>query len=143
VAKKTSGIYYGQRNKQRGQSDLETLIKLRNHIFKKWKIRWIKREWYLCFEDEHLIKWTENPTKEDVKQYKIRNPDLLLWSKKFGLLVIEVDGAVHDRKVSKTLERNDQYRKANIKFIVANLADLKFQKQNINDYIDEQISIFI
>lgn len=139
MAKKTSGIYYGQRNKQRGQSDLETLIKLRHYIFKRYKIRWIKREWYLCFKDEKLIKYAESLTKDDVKEYKVRNPDLLLWHKKFGLLIIEVDGAVHDRKVSKTLERNDQYRKAGIKFIVINLADLKELKKNINDYVDEEL----
>ena len=42
---KQSGINYGQRHKQRGQSDAETLVAVKRYLFKRYKIRWIKIEW--------------------------------------------------------------------------------------------------
>ena len=53
--------------------------------------------------------------------------------------IIEVDGAVHDRKVQKTLERNELFRSNGIKLIVVNLADLKELEINIYEYIDSEI----
>ena len=64
---KQSGINYGQRHKQRGQSDAETLVAVKRYLFKRYKIRWIKIEWYLLFdkEQEKLYKWAESVTKEE------------------------------------------------------------------------------
>ena len=53
--------------------------------------------------------------------------------------IIEVDGAVHDRKIQKTLERNRLFRNNNIKLIVVNLADCKELELDIYDYIDSEI----
>ena len=134
---KQGGISFGQRNKQRGQSDLETLIGVRQYLFKRYKIRWVKREWYLLFNPAgKLFKFAESVTKEEAEQYKIKNPDIIFWHKKTGLVIVEVDGAVHDRKVSKTLERNELYENAGIKFFVINLADAKELKLTIEDCID-------
>lgn len=137
-----SGIGFGQRNKQRGQSDIETLVNIKRYIYRKWKIRWIKIEWYLLFdkENERLYKWTDVVTKEEAKKYIVKNPDLMLWYKTCGLVIIEVDGAVHDRKVGKTVERNRLYRDAGVKLIVVNLADVKERKQSIEDYLDQELT---
>ena len=53
--------------------------------------------------------------------------------------IAEIDGAVHDRKVEKTLKRNELFRSNNIKLIVVNLADCKELEINIYDYIDKEI----
>ena len=142
---KQSGISWGQRNKQRGQSDAETLVGIKRYLFKRYKIRWIKIEWYLLFhkEKEKLYKWADSVSKEEVKEYIIKNPDLLIWYKTCGLVIIEVDGAVHDRKVAKTMERNRLYREANIKLIVINLADLKETNTTIEEYLDKELSRYL
>ncbi len=142
---KQSGISYGQKNKQRGQSDIETLVAVKRYLFKRYKIRWIKIEWYLLFdkEKEKMHRWTESVTKEEVKEYIVKNPDLIFWYKTCGLVIIEIDGAVHDRKVAKTVERNRLYRDANIKLIVVNLADIKERKMSIEDYLDRELERYL
>ena len=132
---KQSGINYGQRNKQRGQSDIETLVAVKRYLFKRYKIRWIKIEWYLLFDKdvERLIRWTDSVSKEEANEYIVKNPDIMFWYKTSGLVIIEVDGAVHDRKVAKTVERNRLYRDAHIKLIVINLADIKERRISIED----------
>lgn len=142
---KQSGISWGQRNKQRGQSDIETLVGIKRYLFKRYKIRWIKIEWYLLFdkEQEKLHKWSESITKEEAKDYIVKNPDIMFWYKTCGLVIIEVDGAVHDRKVSKTVARNKLYRDAHIKLIVVNLADLKELDMTIENYLDKELTRYL
>jgi very-short-patch-repair endonuclease len=53
--------------------------------------------------------------------------------------IVEVDGAVHDRKVEKTLKRNELFRSNNIKLIVVNLADCNELEIDIYQYIDNEI----
>ena len=142
---KQSGINYGQRNKQRGQSDIETLVAVKRYLFKRYKIRWIQIEWYLLFdkEKEKLHKWTDSVTKEEAKLYIVKNPDIMMWYKTCGLVIIDIDGAVHDRKVAKTVERNRLYREAGIKLIVVNLADLKELCMSLEDYLDKEFERYI
>ena len=142
---KQGGINFGQRTKQNAQSDIETLVNVKRYIYKKWKIRWIKVEWYLLFdkEKERLHKWTDSVTKEEAERYIVKNPDIILWYKTCGLVIIEIDGAVHDRKVAKTVERNRLYRDAHMKLIVVNLADLKERKQSVEEYLDQELTKWI
>ena len=142
---KQGGINFGQRTKQNAQSDIETLVNVKRYIYKKWKIRWIKIEWYLLFdkEKERLHKWTDSVTKEEAERYIVKNPDIILWYKTCGLVIIEIDGAVHDRKVAKTVERNRLYRDAHMKLIVVNLADLKERKQSVEEYLDQELTKWI
>lgn len=142
---KQSGISFGQRNKQRGQSDIETLVGIKQYLFKRYKIRWIKIEWYLLFDkvNEKFHKWAEGVTKEEAKDYIVKNPDIIFWHKKCGLVIIEVDGAVHDRKVAKTVERNRLYRDAHMKLIVINLADIKELGMTIESYLDQELVNYI
>lgn len=140
-----SGIGFGQRNKQRGQSDAETLVAVKRYLYKKWKIRYIKIEWFLLFEKENekLYKFSDHVTKEEVQKYIIKNPDIILWYKTCGMIIVEIDGAVHDRKVAKTVERNKLYRDAGLKLIVVNLADIKERKQSVEDYLDQELTNWI
>jgi len=134
---KQSGIAYGQK-KQYGQSDTAQLIAIASYLRKKYKTK-VKREAYLIFNiDNKLIKIKEYVTKADLNDCTAKNPDLL-WIDKYGMWIVEVDGAVHDRKVEKTNQRNELFRSNNIKLIVVNLADCKELELDIYDYIDSEI----
>ena len=134
---KQSGIAYGQK-KQYGQSDTAQLIAIASYLRKKYKVA-IKREAYLVFNiDNKLIKVKESVTKADLNDCTVKNPDLT-WIDKYGMWIVEVDGAVYDRKIQKTLERNRLFRSNNIKLIVVNLADCKELGVDIYDYIDSEI----
>ena len=134
---KQSGIAYGQK-KQYGQSDTAQLIAIASYLRKKYKTK-VKREAYLIFNiDNKLIKIKDYVTKADLNDCSVKNPDLL-WIDKYGMWIVEVDGAVHDRKVEKTLERNRLFRNNNIKLIVVNLADCKELELDIYEYIDNEI----
>tara|TARA_R110002167_G_scaffold321710_1_gene527605 strand:+ start:353 stop:844 length:492 start_codon:yes stop_codon:yes gene_type:complete len=134
---KQSGIAYGQK-KQYGQSDTEQLIQIASYLRKKYKIK-VKREPYLIFNvNNKLIKIKESVTKADLNDCSVKNPDLL-WIDKYGMWIAEIDGAVHDRKIQKTLERNRLFRSNNIKLIVVNLADCKELGVDIYEYIDSEI----
>ncbi len=135
---KQSGIAYGQK-KQNGQSDTEQLISISSYLRKKYKVK-VHREHYIIFNNEtdKLMKIKDHVTKKDLNDGYPKNPDIL-WMDKYGLWVIEVDGAVHDRKVEKTRKRNELFIKNHIKLIVVNLADIKELGLNIYDYIDDKI----
>ena len=144
---KQSGINYGQK-KQQGQSDIEQLIDIQRYLITRYKLK-VKIEWYVIFDNEtETIKMiTEHVTKEDLGviqegKYKqtsfAKNPDLM-WIDKYGMWIIEVDGAVHDRKVKKTNERNELYLRNHIKLIVINIAEMNELNINIYNYIDKQI----
>ena len=135
---KQSGINYGMK-KQQGQSDTAQLIEIASYLRKKYKVK-VKREPYLIFDqDERMTAIVESVKRSQVDySYAIRNPDLL-WFDKYGCWIIEVDGAIHDRKVEKTNKRNELFIRNHIKLIVVNLADLKETNQNIYKYIDSEI----
>lgn len=135
---KQSGIAYGQK-KQNGQSDTEQLISIASYLRKKYKVK-VMRESYLIFNNitDRLMKIKDHVTKKDLNDGYPKNPDIL-WMDKYGTWIIEVDGAVHDRKVEKTRKRNELFIKNHIKLIVVNLADIKELGLNIYDYIDDQI----
>ncbi len=149
---KQSGINYGQK-KQEGASDTAQLIDIANYLKTRYKID-AKREWYIIFnrETEKIERILQSVKKSDLgiheknqdgyEEYTetsfARNPDIL-WIDKYGLWVLELDGAVHDRLVAKTNKRNELYKYNHIKLIVVNIADLKELKLNIYDFIDQRI----
>ena len=134
---KQSGIAFWQR-KQVGQSDTEQLISIASYIRQKYKVK-VKREAYLLFNIDNKLKSVkEYVTKADLNDNHVKNPDLL-WIDKYGMWIVEVDGAVHDRKVEKTLKRNELFRSNNIKLIVVNLADCNELEIDIYEYIDSEI----
>jgi len=123
---KQSGIAFGQRTKQKGQSDLEQLIMLKQFLKQRFHMDF-KREWYVGFDREYgnLYRISESVGKQELSEFKWKNPDLLCFDNQHGIIIVELDGAIHDRKVQKTIERNELFRGAGIKLVVLNIADIK------------------
>ena len=86
-----------------------------------------KREWYCGFDKEygHLCRISESVGRKELEGFKWKNPDLLCYDREHGIIIVELDGAIHDRKVRKTEERNELFRGAGIKLVVLNIADIK------------------
>jgi hypothetical protein len=138
---KQSGIAYGQKNQQ-GQSDTEQLIQIASYIRRTHNVK-VKREPHLLFniETNRISKVKDiidGVTKKDLNDNYQKRPDIL-WIDKYGMWITEIDGAVHDRKVEKTLKRNELFRSNNIKLIVVNLADCNELEIDIYQYIDNEI----
>jgi hypothetical protein len=138
---KQSGISFGQR-KQLGQSDTEQLIQIASYIRRTHNVK-VKREPHLLFniETNRISKVKDiidGVTKKDLNDNYQKRPDIL-WIDKYGMWITEIDGAVHDRKVEKTLKRNELFRSNNIKLIVVNLADCNELEIDIYQYIDNEI----
>ena len=123
---KQSGIAFGQRTKQKGQSDLDQLISLKQFLRQRFHMDF-KREWYVGFDREYgnLYRISESVGRQELERFRWKNPDLLCVDKQHGVIIVELDGAIHDRKVQKTLERNELFRGAGIKLVVLNIADIK------------------
>ena len=123
---KQSGIAFGQRTKQKGQSDLQQLIMLKQFLKQRFHMDF-KREWYVGFDKEYgnLYRISESVGKQELSEFKWKNPDLLCFDNQHGIIIVELDGAIHDRKVQKTIERNELFRGAGIKLVVLNIADIK------------------
>ena len=128
-----SGIAFGQRN-QKGQSDTTLLISIANYIRERWHMDF-KREWYVGFEQEqnYLCRIAEEVGRNESRKFIWKNPDLLCIDRKYGLIIIELDGAVHDRKIRKTQERNKLFTGAGIKLIVLNISDIKESGKTIKE----------
>lgn len=140
MPKKQSGIAFGQRTKQKGQSDLDQLIMLRTFLKARFGMKF-KREWYVGFDKEYgnLCRISESVGRKELERFKWKNPDLLCVSEQFGVIIVELDGAVHDRKVQKTIERNVLFRGAGIKLIVLNIADIKEFGETIQDHLAQEM----
>jgi hypothetical protein len=129
---KQSGIAFGQRTKQKGQSDLEQLISLKQFLKQRFHMDF-KREWYVGFDKEYgnLCRISESVGRKELERFRWKNPDLLCVDKEYGIIIVELDGSIHDRKVQKTIERNELFRGAGIKLVVLNIADIKESGETI------------
>jgi hypothetical protein len=134
MGKKLSGIAFGQRTKQKGQSDTDQLVALKRFLKDRFDMDF-KREWYVGFEQEqnYLCRIAEEVGRNESRKFIWKNPDLLCIDRKYGLIIIELDGAVHDRKVRKTQERNKLFTGAGIKLIVLNISDIKESGKTIKE----------
>jgi len=135
-----SGIAFGQRSKQKGQSDLDQLIRLKQFLKGRFHMDF-KREWYVGFDREygHLCRISESVGRQELERFKWKNPDLLCIDKQYGIIIVELDGAIHDRKVQKTIQRNELFRGAGIKLIVLNIADIKECKETIIGKLESEM----
>lgn len=140
MAKKLSGIAYGQKNLQKGANDTSILISLKRFLRQEFLLEF-KREWYVGFDKEHgnLCRIAESVGKTELQRFKWKNPDLLCVSDQFGIIIVELDGAIHDRKVQKTVERNVLFRGAGIKLVVLNIADIKEFGETIQDHLAQEM----
>ena len=137
---KQSGIAFGQRTKQKGQSDLNQLIRIKQFLKERFHMDF-KREWYVGFDREygHLCRISESVGRQELERFKWKNPDLLCIDKQYGIIIVELDGAIHDRKVQKTIQRNELFRGAGIKLIVLNIADIKECKETIIGKLESEM----
>ena len=137
---KQQWIHYGQK-KQNGQSDTQQLISVKQYLKKRWHLSF-NREWYVGFgkEDGLIYRILESISYKEKDKFRWKNPDLLCISNKNGIIIIEVDGAAHDRKTEKTRERNELYINSGVKFIVLNLADIKEREQTIYEALDDNMT---
>ena len=140
MTKKQSGIAYGQKNLQRGANDTSILISLKTFLRQEFLLE-CKREWYVGFDKEHgnLCRIAESIGKAELQRFKWKNPDLLCVSNEFGIIIVELDGAIHDRKVHKTVERNVLFRGAGINLVVLNIADIKEFGETIQDHLAQEM----
>jgi len=138
--KKQSGYNFGK-SKQISQGDTELLIEIRQWLLQNYNIV-ARREYYIGFSSvghvDFVREYVDRVTAEKYRG-RIRNPDLYFTHKEHGMFVIEVDGSIHDYKVEKTRQRNNQYILAGIRLIVVNLADLKEYKMSIEDFLKKSL----
>ena len=137
---KQSGIRWALRYKNNHQSDIHLLIRLGKYIRNKWGLKF-RREWYVGFNkvDGRVERIRREVTHREAEEYWWRNPDLLCIHERKGLIIIEIDGAIHDRKLAKTEQRNEQYKKANVSLIIINLRDIKTRGITIEEDLDWKI----
>lgn len=134
------GIAFGQRTKQKGQNDTDDLVELVKLIKDRFHMEF-KREWYVGFDKDegYLCRIAREVGYKESRRFRWKNPDLLCVDKQFGIIIIELDGAVHDVKVEKTNERNKLFKDAGIKLIVLNIADIKYAEQTIWERCDFEL----
>lgn len=124
------------------KNDTTKLVKIAQYIRKKFPNVKVQREWYVCLDPEG--KFLRVQDSKPIDCY-FRNPDILIFELLPGnkqgklLCVIEIDGSVHDFKVSRTELRNEQYAIAKIPLIVMNEADLDYQGKNPYKEIHKQL----
>ena len=76
-------------------------------------------------EDEHVGTYT-TLDEHQVRTYKVHHPDI--WMKRGDVrIVLELDGAWHDKHVEATNERDKRYKWNFITCLVVNETDLKFE----------------
>lgn len=110
------------------KTDPAKLAGLERFLHEKFPNATVVLEAYLIFtkgEDEY-IGWKISLSEESVKQYKIHNPDVLLFLNQ-GMIILELDGPIHDKKTWKTSERDRVYGLNNFRCRVVNETNLKFE----------------
>jgi hypothetical protein len=92
MAKKLSGIAYGQKNLQKGANDTTILVALKKFIREEFGLDF-KREWYVGFDKEYgnLCRISESVGRKELERFKWKNPDLLCVSEQFGVIIVELD----------------------------------------------------
>jgi len=128
--------------------DLESHLK-RTHP--AWNI--LPQE-YMTFtkgEDEYQFH-SDTLTVEQVAKYKIAHPDYYITKDDQKVLLLELDGAWHDKHVKQTLDRNKLYSLNGFAYIAVSETELKFKlrpdikptswklsQQQINDEFDRRM----
>ena len=99
----------------------------------------VEREWYIVFDKRDgntgSVYCKNIPDKV---RWDFRNPDILLIDKKTNklILIIELDGAIHEIKMADTEKRNNQYEDAGLPFITLTPAEIE---TNIFDLVTRKI----
>ena len=102
----------------------------------------VEREWYILFDKMtgEYIGYQE--TFNGNIKYKPRNPDLILIDKKTKniVLIIEIDGGVHDKKFADTEQRNEEYFLAGLPLLTINKLEIE---TTIFDLVDKKVREYL
>jgi len=102
----------------------------------------VEREWYILFNKMTGEYVSYQETFNGNIKYKPRNPDLILIDKKTNkiVLIIEIDGGVHDKKFADTEERNEEYVMARLPLLTINKLEIE---TTIFDLVDKKIREYL
>ena len=89
----------------------------------------VEREWYILFDRKtgKYVGFKETFSNKQFLYANPKNPDLILIDKKTGklVLIIEIDGGVHDKKFFDTEQRNEDYISAGLPLLVINKLEIE------------------
>lgn len=87
----------------------------------------VEREWHIIFDKMTGRYLMYRKTSDRNPHRHSRNPDIIIIDKKTNklLLVIEIDGGVHDTRFSDTEERNNEYEFANVPLLVISKLEIE------------------
>lgn len=102
----------------------------------------VEREWYILFNKMTGEYVSYQETFNGNIKYKPRNPDLILINKKTNkiVLIIEIDGGVHDKKFADTEERNEEYVMARLPLLTINKLEIE---TTIFDLVDKKVREYL
>ncbi len=102
----------------------------------------VEREWYVLFDKMTGEYMGYQETFNGNLKYKPRNPDLMLIDKKTKkiILIVEIDGGVHDKKFASTEQRNEEYFFAGLPLLVISKLEIE---TTIFDLVDRKIREYL
>ena len=102
----------------------------------------VEREWYILFNKMTGEYVSYQETFNGNIKYKPRNPDLILIDKKTNkiVLIIEIDGGVHDKKFADTEERIEEYVMARLPLLTINKLEIE---TTIFDLVDKKVREYL
>ena len=102
----------------------------------------VEREWYILFDKMTGKYIGYQETFNGNIKYKPRNPDLILINKKTKkiVLIIEIDGSVHDKKFADTEQRNEEYFLAGLPLLTINKLEIE---TTIFDLVDKKVREYL
>ena len=116
-----------------GKTDDGDLIDVVNELVNEHGIprNRIRRDWFITIHRDtgKADKITAFLSKEETKNRIVHNPDIIVldYEEKKILLIIELDGSIHDTPSGqkKTRKRNEAYNDAGLQYCVLNKAEMK------------------
>lgn len=111
------------------KTDRQKLVGLRKFLRLEFPWCVIELEHYMMFTkgEDRFVGWAASLTEEEVKTYNTHPPDAVIMFPDTELIILELDGPIHNIKVEKTHERNKKYELNDLMYVVVNERDLKFK----------------
>lgn len=110
------------------KTDGQKLAGLEHFLHQKYPTWDVHIEPFMIFKkgEDEFVEWNNELTIDQVQTFDPHPPDILI-IREGGMLVLELDGPIHDKKTEKTDKRNKRYELNDIPYIVVNETDLKFE----------------
>lgn len=111
---------------------------------------YIKKDWYILFDFDtyDTVKVCQDVLNSDVngpRKVVIRHPDIIILNSLNKVVgIIEIDGSYHHSNQGRkqTVQRNNDYKYANIPLIIINIADLRALNISWAQYLDDNLEKF-